>query len=192
MGEHKLKFGKRSIPLRTSPCLIKTGSKVHDEALLTLNLSHPFIVSPFDVGTDEILGEYAVYPEIQDQILTDALNSTLSNDELKRVSLQLLEFLSFLHNRGWLYNDFKPEHFLIGQQLHVVDFGLCEQINGPKTSSCFSGTFPYISPEKFTGKPYDHRSDFFSLGMMMLRCLLPEENWDLPPSFSSLMKLQGN
>ncbi len=94
-GGAQAQIWKRSIPLRTSPCLIKTGSKVHDEALLTLNLSHPFIVSPFDVGTDEILGEYAVYPEIQDQILTDALNSTLSNDELKRVSLQLLEFLSF-------------------------------------------------------------------------------------------------
>jgi transcriptional regulator with GAF, ATPase, and Fis domain/serine/threonine protein kinase len=174
------------------PCLIKAGSNVHTEALLTLNLNHPFIVTPFDAGVDEIYGEYAVYPEVQDHSLTDVLRSKLSDNELKRITLQLLEFLSFLHNRGWLYNDFKPEHFLIGQHLRVVDFGLCEQINGPKTSSCFSGTFPYISPEKITGKPYDHRSDLFSLGMMILRCLLPEENWDLPPSVISLMKLQAS
>jgi transcriptional regulator with GAF, ATPase, and Fis domain/serine/threonine protein kinase/tetratricopeptide (TPR) repeat protein len=174
------------------PCLIKTGAKVHAEALLTLNLSHPFIVTPFDVGEHEKFGEYAVYPEVQDKTLTNVLHSSSTKDEVKRITLQLLEFLSFLHNRGWLYNDFKPEHFLIGQQLRVVDFGLCEQINGQKTSACFSGTFPYISPEKFTGKPYDHRSDLFSLGMIMLRCFLPDENWDLPPSFNSLMKLQAS
>ncbi|HEY7159702.1 MAG TPA: protein kinase, partial [Acidobacteriota bacterium] len=173
------------------PCLIKAGSKAHAEALLTLNLNHPFVVAPFDAGIDQMFGDYAVYPEVQDLSLIDAFHPKLSNDELKRVTLQLLEFLSFLHNRGWLYNDFKPEHFLIGQQLRVVDFGLCEQVNGPKTSACFSGTFPYISPEKFSGKPYDHRSDLFSLGMMMLRCLLPEENWDLPATVNSLIKLQA-
>ncbi|HEY7161728.1 MAG TPA: tetratricopeptide repeat protein, partial [Acidobacteriota bacterium] len=161
---------------------------VHSEALIALQLSHPYVAAPFDAGSDSSLGKFVAYPEYTETPLLEWIRASSSSD-LQRVALQIAEFLAFLHRRGWLYHDFKPEHFLVARQsIRVLDLGLAQRIQ--QTSQTFSGTFPYIAPERLAGRKCDARSDIFALGMLLLHALTPDEQWDFEPSLEVLQDLQ--
>ncbi len=169
-------------------CVLKTGETVRAEALLSLQLSHPYVARPFDAGIDSSLGQYAAYPEYTETPLLEWSRAS-EPGELQRVALQIAEFLAFLHRRGWLYHDFKPEHFLVARQsIRVLDLGLAQPIQ--ESSQTFSGTFPYIAPERLSGRKCDARSDIFALGMLLLHVLQPDETWDFEPSVEVLQNLQ--
>lgn len=169
-------------------CVLKTGETVHSEALVALQLSHPYVAAPFDAGSDSTLGKFVAYPEYTETPLLEWIRTSSSSD-LQRIALQIAEFLAFIHRRGWLYHDFKPEHFLVARQsIRVLDLGLAQQIQ--QTSQTFSGTFPYIAPERLAGRKCDVRSDIFALGMLLLHALTPDEPWDFEPSIEILQDLQ--
>src|SRR6266516_2162087 len=133
------------------PCILKAGDSAHTEALLVLEINHPFLARPFDCGDDSQIGKFSAYPEFDQPSFLEWMRSKPADVEIRRTVIQLAEFLSFLHNRGWLYNDFKPEHFLIGHtHLTVLDVGLCTPL--AQASRSYSGTFPYISPERVAGR----------------------------------------
>lgn len=172
-------------------CLLKTGSAVKEEALLSLELNHPYIARAFDFGTHPEIGVYAAYPKFSEPSLSEWKRNGSTDSDFKRVVLQIAEFLSFLHHRGWLYHDFKPEHFLIGEDsIRVLDLGLCGKIDQSHSSNTFSGTFPYISPERLAGRRCDGRSDIFGLGMMLLHMFYLDEDWSGAPSVAALQQLQ--
>ena len=149
-------------------CVLKTGETVRAEALLSLQLSHPYVAPPFDAGIDSSFGQYAAYPEYTETPLLEwsrafkPCRTTTSCFTDRRIS-------AFLHRRGWLYHDFKPEHFLVARQsIRVLDLGLAQPIQ--ESSQTFSGTFPYIAPERLAGRKCDARSDIFALGMLSASC----------------------
>src|SRR5262249_3977630 len=134
------------------------------------------------------IGSYAAYPKIDDPSLFEWVRNRPGDLEFRRVAAQIAEFVSFLHHRGFLYNDFKPEHFLIGkQEISVIDLGLCAAVS--EGAKVFSGTFPYISPERLMGRRYDQRSDIFALGILLLQCFYSEEDWNVDPSLPALQQL---
>ncbi len=173
-------------------CVLKVGESSHDEAYLSQELNHPFIVRPIDIGIHPDLGKFATYPELSEPSFFSWMHRKPRPENLVRVVLQISEFLAYLHSRGLLYNDFKPGHFLIGeQQIQVIDLGLCSRIQQESRSETFTGTFPYISPERMAGRPSDERSDIFALGMMLLHAFIPDEPWNFAPSMSTLENLQS-
>jgi eukaryotic-like serine/threonine-protein kinase len=146
-----------------APRIIKTGTGVKKEALLSRSLAHPLIGYPYDFGVDEERGEFAVYPQFAGKSSLEWVREDRKNKNLRLIAAQAAEFLCFLHHRGWLYNDFKPDHFLIAEnRLKVIDLGLCTQLKSSGSSSSFSGTFPYIAPERMNGRAFDQRSDIFA------------------------------
>jgi Nif-specific regulatory protein len=168
-------------------CVLKVGESIRREALLLRLLNHPFTQIPFDCGELPELGAYAAFPALSQKPIFEHLRA--DPDSLQNIARWIAEFLACLHHRGWLYNDFKPEHFLISEgELKVLDFGLCTPISESSTS--FSGTFPYISPERLSGRPVDERSDLFALGMLLLQAFYPDEDWAAEPSLSALQQLQ--
>jgi Nif-specific regulatory protein len=172
-------------------CLLKSGPTIKDEALLALELNHPYIARPYDFGTLPDIGTYAAYPKFTEPDIRRWSKDHPKDEEFQRVILQIAEFLGFLHHRGWLYHDFKPEHFLVASdRIRVLDLGLSTRINQSGSLNTFSGTFPYISPERLIGRPTDHRSDIFAFGMMLSHLFFPEEDWSVEPSISALQQLQ--
>jgi len=172
-------------------CVLKAGVSVQREAFLALELNHPFIVKPFDFAEHPDLGPVAAYPELLQPSLLGWTQQKPSRKEFQRVALQIAEFMCFLHRRGWLYNDFKPDHFLVGEDsIAVIDLGLCSSLEDARGSATYSGTFPYISPERLAGRIPVARSDVFAAGMMLLHSFFPNESWDDEPSLSALQRFQ--
>ena len=177
-GQDKITGGSR---------IIKTGSEIRKEALLARSLRHPLIAYPYDFGVDHEHGEYAVYPEFPGTTSLQWVKKNGEKEQLKSFIAQVSEFLCYLHHQGWLYNDFKPEHFLIHHdRLKVIDLGLCSEMKGGSHSNTFSGTFPYISPERLNGRPFDQRSDIFAFGILLLQLLLSEDEVPVEPSQGAL------
>jgi serine/threonine protein kinase len=171
-------------------CLIKFGDSVRKEAFLARELNHPYISKPFDFGVDNDRGNYAAYELLTYPTLTVWMKARPVND-LRKPALQIAEFLAYLHHRGWLYNDFKPDHFLVGEDgVNVIDLGLCSRLDPASQSTTYDGTFPFIAPERMIGRGSDQRSDIFAFGMMLLQLFFPREHWTSEPSLRVLQQLQ--
>src|SRR5207249_2964236 len=87
-------------------CILKSGDSAHEEALLVLEINHPFLARPFDCGNDPQIGKFSAYPEFNQPSFLEWMRSKPPDLEIRRTVMQLAEFLSYVHNRGWLYNDF--------------------------------------------------------------------------------------
>jgi Nif-specific regulatory protein len=169
-------------------CIIKKGAQVREEAFLSRRLNHPYFAAPYDFDADSDGGPFAVFPHFQEQPLLDWIRNR-SPEDLKRPAVQIAEALCYLHHQGWLYNDFKPEHFLVGDAgIKIIDLGLCTpvQVHDAAPLRTFSGSFPYIAPERLSGTSSDPRSDIFQLGMVLLHAFFPNEDWSDQPSLPAL------
>ena len=100
--------------------------------------------------------------------------------DLSYIALQILERLQWIHMKGVVYCDVKPENFLIGikdpNMIYIIDFGLCRRYIYPKTgkhikkvnTGQFNGTLKFASPYTVMGTVPSRRDDLISLGYMLI------------------------
>ncbi|MEZ5967135.1 MAG: serine/threonine-protein kinase [Planctomycetota bacterium] len=96
--------------------------------------------------------------------------------QVAEVVAQIAETLAFAHENGIVHRDVKPQNVLIAsdRRVRVVDFGLAKDVDlgSLSRSGEFAGTPHYVSPEQASGRAsVDHRSDVFSLGVVMYQLL---------------------
>ena len=94
-------------------------------------------------------------------------------DRSLKFARQMCDALDAAHAEGVVHRDFKPHNVLVGKddQVFVSDFGLATSFEtakmGMTRSGAFVGTPRYMSPEQVEGGTIDHRSDLYSLGLVM-------------------------
>jgi serine/threonine protein kinase len=149
------------------------------EAEAAGRLSHPGIVTVFDVGEEpETHAPYIVMEFVAGQSLDKLL---LSRDDHKlppevalQITLELAEALDCAHGQGVVHRDLKPANILVAEDGHVkiADFGVAKLNLASHTSGgSVLGTPAYMSPEQLGGEAVDGRSDLFSLGVVLYTIL---------------------
>jgi serine/threonine protein kinase len=150
----------------------ETNLRFKREAQATGSLSHPNIVTIYDVGVYEnktfIAMEYVEGKTLRELIKSDELTIERITD----ISVQICEGLNEAHNKGITHRDIKPENILIDEKgkVKIVDFGLAKIKNvsrGITKQDSTVGTLKYMSPEQIRNQNVDHRSDIWSFGVIL-------------------------
>jgi serine/threonine-protein kinase len=145
------------------------------EAQAAGRLSHPGIVTVYDVGDDDdcayIAMEYVAGQSLR-EYLSRGWKFTVS--EVVSLLTQLLDALGEAHAKGVLHRDIKPANLMINEsgRLKVTDFGIAriESTQHTRTESVL-GSPGYMAPEQYTGGDLDRRVDIFSAGVVLYRLL---------------------
>jgi TolB-like protein/Tfp pilus assembly protein PilF/predicted Ser/Thr protein kinase len=149
------------------------------EAQAAAKLDHPNIVTVYEVG------EYSGRPffamqHIEGQSLKEcAASKEITIEDTIELGIQLCEGLQAAHDKGITHRDIKPSNILIDShgRARIVDFGLASVVGKDQLTKTGStlGTIGYMSPEQVQGKEVDHRSDLFSLGVVLYE-LITKQN----------------
>lgn len=85
----------------------------------------------------------------------------------------VVEAFQYLHNRGIVYRDLKPENLLLDSKgyIKMVDFGFAKKIGFGHKTWTFCGTPEYVAPEIILNKGHDFSADYWSLGILMFELL---------------------
>ena len=102
-----------------------------------------------------------------------AVTHTFSRDEIIRLGISLCEALGACAGCGILHRDIKPENLFVTEsgQFKLGDFGIAKALDRTVSTYSAKGTFSYMSPEVFRGKPYDSRADLYSTGLILYKML---------------------
>ena len=102
-----------------------------------------------------------------------AVTHTFTEEEIIRLGIALCEALSVCAENGILHRDIKPENLFVTDsgQFKLGDFGIAKAMDRTIPSFSFKGTFSYMAPEVYQGKPYDTRADLYSTGIVLYKLL---------------------
>jgi tetratricopeptide (TPR) repeat protein len=136
------------------------------EADAAARLSHPNIVTLFDVGTCD-RGPYLVFELLRGESLGARLRrGRLAPAEALRIAGEVARALAHAHARGVVHRDLKPLNVFLCEDggVKLLDFGLAHAF-GHRVAG--GGTPAYMPPEQRSGAPEDERTDVFALGVML-------------------------
>ncbi|HUV29534.1 MAG TPA: protein kinase [Acidobacteriota bacterium] len=145
------------------------------EARAVAALNHPNIVTIHEVGEFNGRPFFAMEHVPGEALRTVIKQGRLSTNEAIRLAMQICEGLHEAHSAGVVHRDIKPANIIIDtkDRARILDFGLA-MVSGEdrltKTGSTL-GTVGYMSPEQIVGRNVDHRSDLFSVGVILYEML---------------------
>ncbi|WP_141333706.1 Stk1 family PASTA domain-containing Ser/Thr kinase [Paenibacillus sp. tmac-D7] len=146
------------------------------EAQAAASLSHPNVVSIYDVGQEEDV-HYIVMEYIEGTTLNDLIKTRapLQVEEAVHIAGQICDALDHAHHNQIIHRDIKPHNILIGKngRVKVTDFGIARAVTSSTITQTGSvvGSVHYFSPEHAKGTPTGEQSDLYSLGIVMYQML---------------------
>lgn len=168
--------------------------RFHREARVVAGLRHPNIVQIFDFDTSDghpyIVMEYLKGPTLASYLRgLHARNERIPPHQVARLLKALTAALDYAHEQGVIHRDIKPANIILHKEAGaaipldkpltndveaiVTDFGLVRIANAASltASGMVAGTPAYMSPEQAQGEKTDHRTDIYSLGVVLYEML---------------------
>jgi len=177
----------RQVALKILPAELAGDSerraRFEREAKAVASLNHPNIVTIHSVEEDKGF-HFLTMEMVHGKSLSELIpEGGLALTRFFDFATPLADAVSTAHQNGVTHRDLKPDNIMMGDdgRLRVLDFGLAKLAEtasgdeGPAEAPTQSvtqegkvlGTVAYMSPEQAEGKPVDHRSDIFSLGIIL-------------------------
>jgi tetratricopeptide (TPR) repeat protein len=146
------------------------------EAKAVARMTHPNVVTVFDLGYHEDGSPYIAMELLKGEDLSKAARGTppLTLDRKVAIIVQVLTGLGHAHQAGIVHRDIKPANVFINTDgtVKIMDFGVARLTTGSMTGTGnIIGTADYMSPEQVKGARVDGRSDLFSVGCMLYELL---------------------
>lgn len=165
------------------------------EAQAMARVSHPNVVSVYEIGTYEE-NVYMAMELVEGATLADWLAKKPPSREILDVFLQAGRGLAAAHRAGLVHRDFKPANTLVGAdgRVRVTDFGVARMAmsiegasTGPKgllsvtmtQAGAIVGTLTYMAPEQMAGSTADEKSDQFAFCVALYRALCGRRPYEL-------------
>src|SRR5687767_1600314 len=164
---------------RQSPQYKSFIERFYHEARISGTLSHPNIVTLFDIGEEGGL-PYLAMEFVEGETIASILDRGVKFKPERVISLvsQIASAVDYAHGKGVIHRDIKPSNLILyeGDRVKVTDFGIAKLIDTEMTQSgTLMGTPSYMSPEQAMGERLDGRSDIFSLGVCAFEMLSGEQ-----------------
>lgn len=156
--------------------LDKSKNRFLREVQSTIQLSHPNVVSVYDVDdSDEyqiLVTEVIIGPTLKTYIQE---NHPLPIEEVVSLSRMILDGIGHAHDSGIIHRDIKPQNILLNEQndVKITDFGIAKAMSETRMTETnqVMGSVQYISPEQAKGQSTDERTDIYSFGIVLYEML---------------------
>ena len=169
--------------------------RFNTEAQSAARLTHPNIVSVYDVGYEE---ENNLYYIVMELIKGKTLKEIIVNDGALswkwavNIAMQIASALEAAHKENIIHRDIKPHNIIITEEgvAKVTDFGIAKAVSN-STITAFGttiGSLHYFSPEQAKGGITDAKSDIYSLGVVMYEMLTSKVPFDADTPVSVALK----
>lgn len=152
------------------------------EAKIGMKLIHPKIIRfhkfKNDRQTPFILMEYFPSQNLKLRILRGQFEENIK-PRFRTLVEQMVLALDFVHSKGWVHRDIKPDNYLVSGSgdVRLIDFALAVPTASAlsrwlkKKNPRIMGTRSYMSPEQIRGLPLDRRADIYSFGVMLFEMI---------------------
>jgi serine/threonine protein kinase len=151
-------------------------ARLQHEARTISSLNHPNICTIYEIGEHD--GRHFLAMELLDgQVLSQAIGAhPLTIARLIDLGTQLADALDAAHSEGIVHRDVKPANIFVTRsgRIKLLDFGVAvmlprrvDSMTARSLTSTTGGTIPYMSPEQARVEELDHRTDLFSLGIVL-------------------------
>ena len=153
------------------------------EAQSAASLSHPNIVSVYDVGKEEDT-EYIVMEYVEGRNLKEIIRefAPLSTDQTINLARQITGAIQNAHEHHIIHRDIKPHNILVTAEGHakVTDFGIARAVSSATVTHTgdIIGSVHYLSPEQAKGLQSNEQSDIYSLGIVLYELLTGKVPYD--------------
>jgi serine/threonine-protein kinase len=178
---------------RQSPQYRSFIERFYHEARISGTLSHPNIVTLFDIGEEGGV-PYLAMEFVEGETISSILERGVRFPPEKVIGLisQIASAVDYAHSKGVIHRDIKPSNLILydAERVKVTDFGIAKLVDAEIThSGTLLGTPSYMSPEQAMGDKLDGRSDIFSLGVCAFEMLSGEQPFPGTNVTSILYKL---
>jgi serine/threonine protein kinase len=164
--------------------------RFHREEEIGQALDHPSVMKVFTDGEHSKI--YMVMEWVDGRLLRQILSEKrkLPPERAVRITLGILDALSYIHSHGIVHRDLKPENIMVdgNDNIKLIDFGIAGKEGARRLTfaklSQVMGTPEYISPEQVKGKRGDARSDLYAMGVMFYEMLTGKAPFQGPNPFA--------
>ncbi|KAL1793291.1 hypothetical protein ACET3X_008273 [Alternaria dauci] len=173
-----VRYAVKKFEKRTGPGEKSKVEGLQQEIAVLMSVSHPALLCLKDTF-DEDDGVYLVLELATEGELFNwiVMKQKLTEDEARKVFVQLFQAVKYLHERNIVHRDIKPENILLTDKelsIKLADFGLAKIIGEESFTTTLCGTPSYVAPEILENSNYRRYTkavDVWSLGVVLYICL---------------------